>query len=53
MIKITQLKLDINHSEKDLENRIRKLLKLKPDTTFTYEISKKEATVVLCIHNFS
>ena len=41
MIKITQLKLDINHSEKDLENRIRKLLKLKPDTTFTYEISKK------------
>ncbi len=41
MIKINQIKLSINHSSKDLEDKIRKLLKLKPNDCFTYTIQRK------------
>lgn len=43
MIRINQLKLPINHSEKELLEKIRKTLKLqeKKGGTFTYEITKR------------
>lgn len=41
MIRINQLKLDISAQVEQLEALIRKTLKLKPDSKFTYEIIKK------------
>lgn len=41
MIKVNQLKLPVNHTEKELRQRIQKRLKLKPNTEFTYEIAKR------------
>lgn len=41
MIKITQLKLSVNHSEADLIQKIKKTLRLKDNQTFTYEILKQ------------
>lgn len=41
MIQITQLKLPYQHTASDLENKIRKTLKLSAHQTFTYEITKK------------
>ncbi len=41
MIQITQLKLPYNHTAVDLENKIRKILKLSGNQKFTYKIVKK------------
>ncbi|MBQ8624879.1 MAG: FAD-dependent monooxygenase [Agathobacter sp.] len=41
MIQITQLKLPYNHSKADLENKIRKTLKLPQNQKLTYRIVKK------------
>ncbi len=41
MIQITQLKLPYEHSEVDLEQKIRKTLKLSANQKFTYKIIKK------------
>ncbi len=41
MIQITQLKLPYNHSAVDLENKIRKTLRLGQNQKFTYKIVKK------------
>ena len=41
MIQITQLKLSYFHSTVDLENKIRKTLKLPQNQSFTYKIVKK------------
>ena len=41
MIQITQLKLPYQHTEVDLENKIRKSLKLSSNQKFTYKIVKK------------
>lgn len=41
MIQINQLKLNINHSKTELENKIRKTLQLKKDDRFSYEILKR------------
>ncbi len=41
MILITQIKLPYEHREKDLEDKIRKSLKLSPKEAFTYRIVKK------------
>ena len=41
MIQITQLKLPYNHTAVDLENKIRKILKLSSTQKFTYKIVKK------------
>lgn len=41
MIQITQLKLPYNHSKADLENKIRKNLKLPQNQKLTYQIVKK------------
>ena len=41
MIQINQLKLPFNHSAVDLEQKIRKTLKLHKDQSFTYKIAKK------------
>lgn len=41
MIQINQLKLPINHKQSALEEKIRKLLKIKKSDTFTYEIKKR------------
>lgn len=41
MIQITQLKLPIQHTEEELENKIRKSLKLPGNQKFTYKIIKK------------
>lgn len=41
MIQITQLKLPYHHSAVDLENKIRKTLKLSGNQKFTYQIVKK------------
>lgn len=41
MIQITQLKLPYNHSAVDLEQKIRKTLKLSANQKFTYKITKK------------
>ena len=40
MIKISQLKINVNHSEAELENKISKLLK-RPVNSFTYKILKR------------
>ena len=40
MIKISQLKINVNHSEAELENKISKLLK-RPVNSFTYQILKR------------
>lgn len=41
MIQITQLKLPYHHTEADLENKIRKTLRLSGNQKFTYKIVKK------------
>ena len=41
MIQITQLKLPYQHTEADLEQKIRKTLKLNSNQKFTYRIVKK------------
>ena len=41
MIQITQLKLPYQHSIAELEQKIRKTLKLSGNQKFTYRISKK------------
>ena len=41
MIQITQLKLPYQHSAADLEQKIRKILKLSGNQKFTYQIVKK------------
>ena len=41
MLQITQLKLPYTHSQEDLENKIRKTLKLSPKQAITYQITKK------------
>lgn len=41
MIQITQLKLPYQHTEAELENKIRKTLKLASNQKFTYKIVKK------------
>lgn len=41
MIQITQLKMPYQHSEADLENKIRKILRLSIGQRFTYKITKK------------
>ena len=41
MIQITQLKLPYSHTMADLENKIRKTLKLSLNQKFTYKIAKK------------
>lgn len=41
MIKINQLKLPIGHGKDALDMQIRKLLRLKPNTEFSYEIAKR------------
>lgn len=41
MIRINQIKLQINHSEKELVRAIKKTLKIKNDVKFTYSIVKK------------
>lgn len=41
MIRINQIKLNIDHSEADIERKIRKLLRLKPTDNFEYEIVRK------------
>lgn len=41
MIQITQLKLPYNHTAVELENKIRKTLKLSGNQKFTYKIAKK------------
>ena len=41
MIQITQLKLPYSHTQADLENKIRKTLKLSSNQQFTYKIVKK------------
>ena len=41
MIQITQLKLPYTHTEADLENKIRKTLKLPQNQKLTYQIVKK------------
>lgn len=40
MIKISQLKINVNHNETELENKISKLIKLSPEQ-FTYKILKR------------
>lgn len=41
MIKITQLKLPVGHSEEELRQRIRKILKLNQRQEFTYQIVRR------------
>ena len=41
MIQITQIKLPYFHTEADMEQKIRKLLRLSPNQKFTYKIIKK------------
>ena len=41
MIKISQLKLPVGHSKHSLDAQIRKLLRLKPNAEFSYEIAKR------------
>lgn len=41
MIQINQLKLNIHHTEADLERKIRKILHLKEDTLLSYQIKKQ------------
>ncbi len=41
MIRISQIKMNPNHSKKDLEQRVRKLLRLDPNTKIEYTIYKR------------
>ena len=41
MIKISQIKLPIGHKETDLDNKIRKILRLDKKQNFSYEIVKR------------
>ena len=41
MIQINQLKLNINHTKAELEQKIRKILQLKKEEQFSYEILKR------------
>ena len=41
MLRINQLKLPVGHTDVQLTERIRKLLRLKPDVAFSYDIAKK------------
>lgn len=41
MIKINQIKLPVGHRESELRERIRKVLKLKPNVAFSYKIVRK------------
>ena len=41
MIQITQLKLPYNHSTADLEQKIKKMLRLSQNQKYTYKITKK------------
>ena len=41
MIQINQLKLHIDHTKTDLEKKIRKILQLKQEEQFSYEILKR------------
>lgn len=41
MIRISQLKLPIEHKEKDLEHKIRKMLRLSPKEAISYEIIRR------------
>lgn len=41
MLQINQIKLPIEHNEADLENKIRKILKLSKQHSFTYKIAKQ------------
>ncbi len=55
MIKINQLKLPVGHSQKDLEDKIRKTLRIPSKETFHYEVMgvfpgcTEKAVIVLCI----
>ncbi len=46
MIKISQIKLDIRHTEQDLRQRITKLLKMKP-VNGTYDFDYKDRKSVV------
>lgn len=41
MIKINQLKLPVGHSQKDLEDKIRKTLRIPSKETFHYEVIRR------------
>lgn len=41
MIRIRQIKMDINHNEKDLKNKISKILKVNPNEIENIKINKK------------
>ena len=41
MIKINQLKLPVGHSQKDLEDKIRKTLRIPSKETFHYEVMRR------------
>ncbi len=41
MIRIQQIKVPVQHTRKDIERKIRKLLSLKQEQTFTFEIWKQ------------
>lgn len=41
MIRIQQLKLPVKHTQTDIENKIRKLLGLKPGQEFTFQVVKQ------------
>lgn len=55
MIKINQLKLPVGHSQKDLEDKIRKTLRIPSKETFHYEVmrrsldARKKPSLFLCI----
>lgn len=41
MIRIQQIKLPLKHNKKDIEQKVRKLLRLKPEEAFTYRIFRQ------------
>ena len=41
MIRIQQLKLPIEHTRQDLEKKLRRELRLKPEESLVYEIRKR------------
>ena len=41
MIRIQQLKVPVEHEKKDIEHKIRKILRLKPKQRFTFSIWKQ------------
>ena len=41
MIRIQQLKLKVGHTQRELEQKIRRELRLKPEEAFSYEIRKR------------